>query len=334
MKILGFNGGYGFTKAVHQKKQVVFPSVIGSPQQMTYHGDLIHNGTGIQSVEDIRLVTPEGTRFMGQMALSQSSFVWNFQNRKRTDSGVIPLLFSGACSELDVSGQVNVVTGLPIQWYGRDKEALVEQLRGTHAVNRVGTKRQKVVVLEVVVIPEPLGTIYSLLLSQNGKIKTRRKKMTDHRVAVIDIGMHTTNFGLVEGMQYNERSSLSIETGMSKVLGDVAKAVEERLFLPLNLHEADKALRAGQVRVQGKPRKIASLVNPILQNVSTELLSITSEIWGDGTKLDEVIITGGGANPLGSYFFESFPQSEIIENSQMANAQGYYNYGMLKWSKA
>ena len=38
---------------------------------------------------------------------------------------------------------LNLVTGLPIQWYGRDKEALVEQLRGTHAVNRVGSERRK-----------------------------------------------------------------------------------------------------------------------------------------------------------------------------------------------
>lgn len=332
MQILGFNGGYGFTKAVYQKKQVVFPSVIGSPQQMTYHGDLIKNGAGLQSVDDIRMLTPAGTRFVGQVALSQSSFVWNFQNRKRTETDMLPLLLGSACSELGVSGQINLVTGLPIQWYGRDKEILTEQLRGTHAVNRVGSKRQKIVVSEVVIVPEPLGTIYSLLLSPNGKVKTRRKKMTDHRVAVIDIGMHTTNFGLVEGMQYNERSSLSVETGMSKVLGNVAKAVEERLFLPLNLHESDTALRAGQVRVQGKSRKIVSLVNPILQSVSTELLSVASEIWGDGTKLDEVIITGGGASPLGSYFYENFPQSEIIEGSQMANAQGYYNYGVLKWT--
>ena len=69
-----------------------------------------------------------------------------------------------------------------------------------------------------------------------------------------------------------------------------------------------------------------------MHSISVELQSIASDLWGDGTSLDEVIITGGGANLLGSYFDEVYPQSEIIADSQIANAQGYYNYGVLKWS--
>jgi len=325
---IGLNAGYGHTKLYTNRTAIIIPSIIGYPEQLRYQGDLIKNGAGLASQNNIRLKTPDGIRFIGQLALTQSRVKWSPKNRSRVESDTMKLLMLAALSEANINGQVNLVTGLPVKWY-TDKNKLIQNLRGTHSLQRIGHKKQTILINDVAVLPEPFGAIYSQVLNSKGNLKN--KKFLDIISAVVDIGMYTTDFILCDRMHYVESNSSSIETGMKTVYDLVAQAVEDRFGLSLDTAAAETAIRSGQIRVQGQPRKIAPLVAPILEAVAQEILSGMSDLWGDGKNIDILLVTGGGASPMGPYFSTAFPQLHIVDDSQIANAQGYYYYGLLKW---
>ena len=54
-------------------------------------------------------------------------------------------------------------------------------------------------------------------------------------------------------------------------------------------------------------------------------------LWGDGDDLSAVLVTGGG----GSFFFDRvqsiYPYARELNDPQIANAQGFYRYGLRKF---
>jgi plasmid segregation protein ParM len=188
--IIGLDIGYGYTKAVRSTAEVVFPSVVGQAERIRYESDLIsENGRGIH------LVTPDGERFVGGLALLQSRIKWTPQDRGRVTSRTMVTLAQAAFSELGVSGEVALVTGLPVEWYG-DREALTEQLKGRHVIRRCGGGCPVVNVSQVLVVPQPFGSLFALILDKDGKLIN--EDLARGRVGVIDVGMHTTDFVLVD----------------------------------------------------------------------------------------------------------------------------------------
>lgn len=329
-QIAGLDIGYGYTKIQTAKTKTTFPSIIGNPVQLRYRGNLITNGSNHTSAADIRLNTPDGTRFVGQLAASQSDLTWSPQNRSRTESDDIITLMLAAFSEAGLSGKINLVTGLPVRWYS-DKDKLLKKLRGSHIINRQGHKKTTVVIEDLAILPQPFGTIYDQILTPTAKITKAKQPLLSQTIAVLDIGMHTSDYIICNHCEYHEAKSDSTETGMSTLYKLLARSVEDRLGLPLTLHQADAAVRAGHITVAGQKRSLATIIEPILQMVAQKILSALSATWGEGKDIDTLFISGGGASAIGPYLAGHYPQMTIIEDSQTANVSGYYKYGLLKW---
>jgi plasmid segregation protein ParM len=329
-KIAGLDIGYGYTKLDTGKTTVAFPSIIGNAVELRYRGNLITNGAGRPTTADIRLRTPEGIRFVGQLAAEQSDVTWSPQNRKRTEDDDIITLMLAAFSEAGLSGKVNLVTGLPVRWYN-DKKVLIDRLRGTHTLHREGGKRETIFIDEVIVLPQPFGTIYDQILTNTARVNKSRQKLLNLKIGAIDIGMHTTDYVWCDRMNYIESRSSSVETGMSTVYKLVSRSVEDRLGLALSMHQAEEAVQVGYVKVAGERRKLAPVIEPTLKMVSQEILSALSDPWGDGKELDIIFGSGGGASYVGPYISRRYAQTTIVEDSQSANARGYRKYGLLKW---
>ena len=86
-------------------------------------------------------------------------------------------------------------------------------------------RRLAVDVAEVLVVPQPFGALLSLLLDEQGKLITDTLDLVEGRVAVIDFGTFTTDLILVEGLEYIEARSSSIEVGVSTVLEMIRKVL-------------------------------------------------------------------------------------------------------------
>jgi plasmid segregation protein ParM len=322
--IIGLDIGYGYTKAVTSTAEVVFPSVVGQAERIRYESDLIsENGRGIH------LVTPGGERFVGELALLQSRIKWTPQDRGRVTSRTMLTLTQAALSELGVSGEVALITGLPVEWYG-DREALSERLKRQHVIRRCGGGCPVVNVSQVLVVPQPFGSLFALILDNDGKLIN--EDLARGRVGVIDVGMHTTDFVLVDRLRYVEKGSGSLTTALSRVHELTGRAILDAHSLQLTLHEIDAALRQGTVQVYGKAKDVLRLAEPALEAVAEEVNAKAGTLWGDGRDLSAVLVTGGGALALGHRILSQYPHAVTVPNAAMANVCGFLRYGMRKWA--
>ena len=340
--IVGVDIGYGYTKAVGEERQVTFPSVIGKAERIRYENDIrasLHGSWPTGHGSGIALNTEEGDRFVGELALLQSRVQWTLLDRSRVEDPSARLLFLAALSELvahaaDAQGtqEFRVVTGLPVQWYS-DREKVVEQLRGKHFVRRVNGHEfvQRFQVADVLVVPQPFGSLFHELLSADGQIVD--EDLGRSRVGVIDVGTYTTDYVLVDRLRYVERGSGSIATGMSKAYDLIARSLLDSFGLDLTMHEVDRAVREGRVTVFGEERKIDWLVKPVFDALSQEILAQAVSLWGDGRELKAILATGGGAGMLGEWIQRRYPHARVLDDAALANVRGFEKYGRRKWRR-
>jgi hypothetical protein len=96
--IVGVDIGYGYTKATCGTSQILFPSVIGKAERIRYESDL--NGPNGHQADHIAVITEQGDRFVGELAMLQSRVRWTLLDRSRVQDASARLLFLSALSEL------------------------------------------------------------------------------------------------------------------------------------------------------------------------------------------------------------------------------------------
>jgi plasmid segregation protein ParM len=331
--IVGVDIGYGYTKAVGEDRQVVFPSVIGKAERIRYQNDL-RRAHLPDDLSGTTLITEEGDRFVGELALLQSRVQWTLLDRSRVEDPSARLLFLAALSELaggaHATREYSVVTGLPVNWYV-DREKVVQQLAGRHVVRRVNGKQivHRLTVADVLVVPQPFGSLFDALLGPDGQIVD--EDLAHGRLGVVDIGTYTTDYVLVDALRYVEKGSGTIATAMSKAYALIGRSLLDSYGLELRMHEVDQAVRRGHVTVYGERREIEWLVSPVLDALSTEILAQAGTLWGDGRDLAAILVTGGGAHVLGERIRDRYRHARLIGNAALANVNGFLKYGRRKW---
>jgi plasmid segregation protein ParM len=331
--IVGVDIGYGYTKAVGDERQVVFPSVVGKAERIRYENDL-RREVAPGDVPGIALITEEGDRFVGELALLQSRVQWTLLDRSRVEDPSARLLFLAALSELVGEAcerhSFRVVTGLPVKWYA-DRDKVVSQLAGRHVVRRINGCQvvHRFSVSDVLVVPQPFGSLFDVILGPEGHIVN--EPLARGRLAIIDVGTFTTDYVLVDALRYVEQGSGTIATAMAKAYALVGRSILDALGLDLSMHRVDHAIRRGYVTLFGEERAIDWLVRPVLDAVSAEILAQAATLWGDGRDLEAVLVTGGGAITLGERIRARYPHATVLEHAPMANVTGFLKYGRRKW---
>jgi plasmid segregation protein ParM len=299
----------------------VFRSLIGPAIEIKYHNDLISNGHGLA-------IQVEGKRwFVGDLARLQSPFTVSPRARDR-DPEIIRVLMLAALHEIGASGEVKLVTGLPVSWYG-DREKLARSLRGPH-VHSVNGEEHQVTISEVLVIPQPFGSFFRMLLSGTGRLPDESIPLTRQRVAVIDVGTHTTDYALADALRYVEPKSSSIEVAMGRVYELVQRAVGEQIR-EIDFQEAEEAVQTGEVLMRGRPHDVSSFVDEAVAQVGAQIVGQARTLWGTGDDLASVLLTGGGAEIFLATVRAAYPHAHIMPEPQMANADGFYRYGIRKF---
>jgi hypothetical protein len=125
--------------------------------------------------------------------------------------------FNAALSELTEATQaaINLVTGLPVADFQRDRGRLRDLLLGTHQFVREGRRGQSLTVESVRVIPQAWGAVLALLLDDKGRIV--RSELTQQKVGVLDIGGHTVNYLAVMACQTFPAKHGALSGGLARV---------------------------------------------------------------------------------------------------------------------
>lgn len=319
----GIDLGYYSEKVVATDKMFSFPSIAGSISESKF--DLNGMGPNTFAVE-----TEKGTSYLvGEDVSLQSRYMSRQQDRDWITSDEYKVLLLTALTEITKGSRVDVdlVTGLPVNFYD-DKDLLRDNLLGEHRIRRLERRNTQVFVIKNIrVIPQPFGTVFSVVLNGHGKA-TEDSDLATGSVGVIDVGSRTTNLLTVNRMREIGVQTESIDSGAWKVISSIKRQIlsEYPDYDNLKDHMVAEAVKDRWIGYYDETLDLTELVEDELGKLVSEIMAAARNLWGKGASLKRVLITGGGALLAGERIKSQFRHAQVVPNPMYANAIGYYKF--------
>jgi hypothetical protein len=100
----------------------------------------------------------------------------------------------------------------------------------------------------------------------------------------------------------------------------------------LHLSKVDRAVRQGQVEIQGRPVEIGGLVKHHFDAIADTITAHARTLWGTGLELKAIVVTGGGSYKLVPYIARAFPHTRTAgSDPQFSNVIGYLRAGLRRF---
>lgn len=325
---VGLDIGYGVVKAVTHDQTITFPSVMGHARELKFQREEIAaRHPGDQITDD------EGRWFVGDLALSQLPTGELLRLRGRTaNESTMGNAFRLRLAKVAIGKltqgirdrdiiHLRIATGLPTD-HMRDAAELKAALLGKHLIK---TDISEVIanVTDVMVMPQPYGTIYAATLTETGEINRHHKF---RRTGVCDVGTYTVDLALDDEGEFVDAESGSVESGVYTAQERIAAALERDYREKMPYKIVEEVLRTGIFHANGKPIDYRDVVADALTPLRSATINLLSEKWQRGTIVDVIYLSGGGADLVCGDVAAAYPQTRIVPDSQLANARGYLNY--------
>ena len=322
--------GFGAVKAIGGYKSVEYPSAVGDfrPVRFTV-------GIEGQELKDKLCVEYEGKKyFIGNIAYTQSSpRVTMNRNRFISKEGVAIMLSALVLLSSNQYEEVKLVTGLPVNEYAELKDHYQETLVGRHSIQLLepdgsGGKFFAFNIGEVIVLPQPIGTIFDKVLNSEGKIQD--EDLARSKIGVVDVGKYTVDLSVMDALQFIDKSSTSYsDIGLFDAFKDLSLALKREGY-EIPPDSLEPYIR-GNKHLNG----LAELKERIFESQADKVMSRLNNTWADLWSFDRIYITGGGAVVLGKHLLKHIATDkvEICNNPTMTNCSGYFKFGKKVWSE-
>jgi plasmid segregation protein ParM len=336
MGILGIDVGFGFTKATDGNKTVIFKSVLGESYDIQFYSSF-----GKDSFADSLHVTiDDNSYFIGDFAEQQSSvrqFTLDQETLISDYVKILALTAAGSCYK--ESASVNVVSGLPISYFRRDYKRFSELLTGHNRItfhSPDGKNLLKTIYIQKVqMVPQPIGSIFNLLMNDNGRIVN--KELSKQKVGVVDIGFRTTDFTVFDHLRYIERGSSTLDTGISKCFSVISNRLREESGVSVELYRLYKAVEAGSIKIKGQEYTISNFRDKVYVHLAGVIANEINRLWAEDWDIDNIVLTGGGCMELADHLKRLIDGNVIpVENNidaRLNNVQGYVKFGKYLWGQ-
>lgn len=334
MEVLGIDVGFGFTKAINQKKSVIFKSLIGESTDIQFKANIGENSYA----SNLHVSIGDRSFFIGNFAEQQSN-VRQYtldQDKLMTEFlRTLALTATGICCDDTVS--INVVSGLPVGYLKQDYKRFTEIISGHHNVvfHRPDGEdvTKSIYIHKVQMMPQPVGSIFNLLMDEKGNIIN--KDLSTQKVGVVDIGFRTTDFTIFDNLHYIERGSVTMDTGISKSFNIIANKLRQESGVTIELYRLYKAVETGYIKIKGKEFNISNLRDRVYSHSASALAGDINRLWADEWDIDAIILTGGGSVELSKHL-EPLIEGNVIPSdkamdARLNNVRGYHKFGQYKW---
>lgn len=311
-KMAALDLGFGYTNGKRGSLEFGFPSVTG-PARKLLDFDLSEKAA-LDYMQDLKR-----DLFVGDLALRQSSTVnFSLKEQKAQQSQISSILETalGIMSNGPFSEELNLVSGLPVTFYFEQKEQMTDLLKGIHSLElQLGDHEidKRVIINQVKVVPQPLGSAMDFLLHEDGSMRADCKKWAAGSIGVLDVGFFTNDLLVLNKMEVLRDHSRSLRSGMS-----VAYKAMSDAGIDLPIYQLDKKIREGSFAA-AKEKAFSALAGQILGEIET--------YWGN--QLDLILVTGGGGADLFPYIQHQIPDAVLL--GQMSNVRGYHKIGRRSW---
>jgi plasmid segregation protein ParM len=313
---IGLDIGYSAVKAISGDRRVTFPSVVGTPDKASF---------SLNGNTNILLVAPNHVQ-IGEGAVRQSRFAHHREDRRWVEGEEWYTLFLAAMTEITGAklAELNIVTGLPVVYFD-DRAVVRERLLGEHRAQREGRHAQVLRVNDCRVIPQPFGTLLSVVMDDAGRVTDTT--LATGTAGIVDVGGKTTNLLSVEKLTEVSHETTSVDAGAWAVARGVEKALSEKCpELSLREHQLMDAITARQVKYFGEVVDLTDIVDAALKPLADQVVAAAAQLWKGGAALDAVIVTGGGALLVGPYIQGRFRHAQVVAEPVFANARGYWRF--------
>ncbi|MEQ1438829.1 ParM/StbA family protein [Fontimonas sp. SYSU GA230001] len=335
MKVLGADIGFGYTKATDGKQFQVFKSVVGEATEPQFGESLL---PGVpQFPRQITIGTQ--SYFVGELAEQQSRGRGFTLDQSQFLTQYAKTLALAALAPFVASGDpVRLVTGLPISFFRKYKDALATLLQNRHTITVVkpGTteREEKVINIEKVrVIPQPFGSMFNLMLNDIGKPASQR--FITEKIGIIDIGFRTADYTISDKTRYSERGSQSSDSGIAIAYTAIANLLQEKSGVNIELYRLYDGVSKGTIKIKGKRYDLTGIVQQAFQQLATRIAQEVNRLWADDWDIDAIVITGGGGASLAPYL-ASLLEGDVLpmpadQDARLNNVYGYWKYGQNLW---
>jgi len=335
VKVLGADIGFGYTKVTDGRQFQVFKSIVGEANEAQFSENLL---PGTPQFPRQFVINGQAV-FVGELAEAQSrgrGFTLDpaqFLNQYKK-----PLALAGLAPFADNGDPVRLVTGLPISYFRKHKDALTTLLQNRHPITVVkpgtGEREDKVVYIERVrVIPQPFGSMFNLMLNDVGKPGNQR--FINEKIGIIDVGFRTADYTISDKTRYSERGSQSSDSGIALAYNAIANALQEKSGVSVELYRLYEGVSRGSIKIKGKRYDLTPLVQTAFQQLASRIAQEVNRLWTDDWDIDAIVVTGGGGASLAP-FLTSLLEGEVLPmpadaDARLNNVTGYWKYGMHIW---
>lgn len=351
MDVGAVNGGYSHFKWRYKNRRGIFPAVRGPSREL-----IMVEGGIEQEINGILLRDDDGREwFVGDLALEHCGRVLSRpEGREWVTTPVYLMFWHAALSEMSAACrpvEVQVVTGLPIDYFREQRDILAERIKGEHRVRRAWRGTQTFVVKDLMVLPELMGSLFCCMIDARGQERDNLASMG--HVGIVDVGGHNVNFMGVDSMVPRRDESRTTDAGCWQAVHLVREAID-RQYPGLNLHDHEvvKAMIARQVKWRRGEYDIGRLVDDAVVPLAEAINGVISQLWNGASRFDAILLTGGGALLTEPYILEQFKAGypsdfvqvfggnhllpELAEligpvDPVFGNVEGMYRYGLNLW---
>jgi len=328
--------GYGRVKAISRGKQLVFPSVVGPWREIRFSNEM----TSKSLLEQLAAEYAGQKMFLGEMAYRQSKARVNLSMDRFCSIEGLALLFAAIAmlgSGRDIT--CNLVTGLPVNAYADQKEKYRQVLLGRHYIKLLQAngvfEERFITVAECKVLPQPMGTIFNLILGDDGNLAN--KELAASRLAVLDIGANTIDLCRVDSLDFIDHESTSYsDLGVFECYRQLSLEIYSTFGIEIPPEEIEPYILNGAIKIGGRPRSIVDLKNKVYREAAEKIVSRVRNVWRNMWQMDKIIVTGGGADVFGEEIVRAFNspgQVELCRRGTTSNVAGYTKFANRVWGK-
>ena len=300
--MIAIDAGHGYTKGLSTRgAKTLFPSLIAAAPAAVDLGSF--GRTAVTRIDGQAFV-------VGEAARKWATPLWS--RDKAVDDDTMRLILVAA-AELGASGAVRLATGLPLSWFGPQRAAFQQALRGFGGhVTRTDGTTTRLWFESVLVLPQGVAAAGPLL---------DRFVQEPGPYLVVDVGYRTTDYIIVvkesDGrLTFDPTAAGSLDLGMHAVHAALADQLSQQTsFTAAQVANVDHVVVRGQrIPITAeRSREETRIARTIVRTLAERLDAQLDQVLG-------LIAVGGGSGLLG----RAMPGVLEPADPQWANVHGYW----------
>lgn len=243
----------------------------------------------------------------------------------------IALLANDFMEADDDTLNVSIVTGLPTEDFEKPNciKAIKKALK-KHVMVEIDGKPIDVKVDDVIVIPQPLGSVIDVVTNE------KEKDVLSELINVIDLGGGTVLVDTLQNAGYDSKKTVQLSSGSFTLFKQIRYQMIKQYGVSPSVYDIEQIVREGSEdgkyvyrQHKGAETNISDLVKDNIDSYTQDVIDdITTNLDGV-TNVDETFVTGGGSEIINKEMFEkAFNNVKFTKHNEKSNVIGFYQYGL------